>query len=195
MVAYVLTLGRLALAAGFAICSAGAWRAAGGGPVPPGWTMTLLVFAGMAELTDLLDGIVARRGGTASRLGGLLDPLCDSLSRLTMYFSAALAGWISVAVPLAMVGRDLVVAYVRTIRALTGGPTAARSSGKIKAIVQGGGVIAIVALASVGRAGWVPLARVTVAACVIAVTGWSLIDYVRAGWPAAARLYRTKHDS
>lgn len=117
MLAYMLTLGRLVLGAAFAACAAGAWRSAGAGALPPGWTAGLLVVACAAELTDLLDGIVVRRGGTAGRLGGLLDPLCDSLSRLTMYFAAALAGWVTLAVPLVIVGRDLVVAYVRTVRA------------------------------------------------------------------------------
>ena len=191
MLAYMLTLGRLVLGAAFAACAAGAWRSAGAGALPPGWTAGLLVVACAAELTDLLDGIVARRGGTAGRLGGLLDPLCDSLSRLTMYFAAALAGWVTLAVPLVIVGRDLVVAYVRTVRALAGGQTSARSSGKIKAIVQGVGLIAIVCLAADRTAEWAAAGRTAVAACVIAVTLWSLIDYLRAGWGAVARLYRS----
>ena len=195
MLAYALTLGRLVLAAGFAVCAFGAWRAAGGGPVAAGWTAVLLVVVAAAELTDLLDGIAARRRGTAGRLGGLVDPLCDSLSRLTMYFAAALAGWVTLAVPLVMVGRDLVVAYVRTVRALAGGPTSARFSGKVKAIVQGAGLLGIVLLAAGGAAGWAAAGRTAVAVCVIAVTGWSFVDYVRAGWHAATRLYRSERNA
>jgi CDP-diacylglycerol--glycerol-3-phosphate 3-phosphatidyltransferase len=188
MLAYVLTLARVVLAGAFAACAAGAHRQC----VPVvsgGWVGALLALAGAAEATDLLDGIAARRGGGPTRLGGLLDPLCDSLSRLTMYFAVALAGWVALAVPLVMLGRDLVVAYVRTVRAYAGGATAARSSGKVKAIVQGLAILAIVALAG-SAAPWRPQARATVAAVVVAVTLWSLVDYVRGGWSAIVAVHR-----
>jgi phosphatidylglycerophosphate synthase len=77
--AYILTLSRPVLAAGFAAC---AYRAcigapAAGGPIALPWLAALLMLAGGAELTDLFDGMVARRCGVASRLGGLLDPMLD----------------------------------------------------------------------------------------------------------------------
>ena len=184
MLAHALTLGRLLLGAGFAACVA----AFGDSPTTAEAVGLLLLAVGV-ELSDLLDGPIARRAGTASRLGGLLDPLCDSLARLTMYFAAALAGWVTLAVPLAMTGRDLMVAYVRTVRAHVGGETSARRSGKLKAIIQGAGIVAIVVLARAEGA-WVPAARCVVAAGVLAATGWSLVDYVRGGWPAVLRLYR-----
>ena len=120
MLAYLLTFARLPLAGAFAAIVA---VLAGGSPVPVGWAIVLFVIAGCEELTDLLDGLVARRTGTASQLGGLLDPLADSLARLTMYFAMALAGWITIAVPLVMTARDIVVAYTRIVQALTGGKT------------------------------------------------------------------------
>jgi len=188
--AYALTLGRLALAGAFAACTWAAVQAAGGSVAPRGWLVALLCLAVSAELTDLLDGIAARRGKTAGRLGGLLDPMCDSLSRLTMYFAAALAGWVALAVPLVMAGRDVIVAYLRTVRALAGQTTAARISGKLKAIVQGAGLIAAISLAFAGGAGWAARGKAIVAVCVIAVTAWSLIDYIRGGWGAVGTLYR-----
>jgi len=185
MLAYALTFGRLVLAGAFAACVA----AAGAGTIAPRWAVVLVALAVAVELTDLFDGIAARRAGKASRLGGLLDPLCDSLARLTMYFSAALAGWVTVAVPLMMVGRDLVVAYVRTVRAHVGGPTSARRSGKTKAIIQGLGIIALVLLAST-EANWASAGRWVVAGSVLAVTLLSMIDYVWAGWGSVVDLYR-----
>ena len=185
MLAYVLTFGRLALAGAFAACVA----VAGAGVIAPPWAAVLVALAVAVELTDFFDGIAARRAGKAGRLGGLLDPLCDSLARLTMYFAAALAGWVTIAVPLMMVARDLVVAYVRTVRAHVGGPTSARRSGKTKAIVQGLGIIALVLLAST-EANWAPAGRWVVAGSVLAITFLSMIDYVRAGWGSVADLYR-----
>ena len=192
MFAYVLTLGRLVLAAGFALALAyyctGSAAASGSsaGHLPLGWMLTLLALAGLAELTDMLDGVAARRFGTVSRLGGLLDPLCDSLCRLTMYYAIALAGWLALAVPLVMTARDLVVAYVRTAVAHAGGGTAARWSGKAKAIVQG--LAILVVIVSRGTPLGPGLLVQAIANCaggaVIAVTLWSLFDYLRSGWPA-----------
>ncbi len=192
MLAYVLTLGRLVLAAGFAVCVGAAAESAVTTAIASGYVIALLALAGGVELTDLLDGPAARRSGRASRLGGLLDPLCDSISRLTMYYAAALAGWVLLAVPLVMTGRDLIVAYVRTVRAHTGEPTTARASGKAKAVVQGAGILAVVLLAPAGQAGWARAARTAVAAAVIAATAWSLIDYVRGGWSGVVKLYRSR---
>ena len=191
MLAYVLTLGRLVLAAAFAVAVgvAALCRTEAGGVVPlgPAGTVVLLALALAAECTDMLDGWAARRAGTASELGGLLDPLCDSLARLTMFFAAALAGWVWIGVPLTMAGRDIIVAYVRVVAGRTGGQTSARLSGKLKAIVQGAAIIALVALASrwaapaagAAPAGATPWLRIGVAAAVMAVTLWSLVDYLR----------------
>lgn len=54
------------------------------GPEADGWAFVVLMVAGF---TDWLDGFVARRMGTVSRLGVLLDPLADRL-----YIAAALIG-------------------------------------------------------------------------------------------------------
>lgn len=190
MLAYLLTFARLPLACAFAVVVA---VLADRPNVPAAWAIVLLGLASCEELTDYLDGLVARRTGTASRLGAILDPLADSLARLTMYFAMALGGWITIAVPLAMTARDIVVAYTRVVQALAGGKTAARISGKLKAVVQGAGVFAIVGLAAAGT--WLDgnlvwILRAAVAAVIIAATSWSLLDYVHAAWPGIGVLRR-----
>jgi len=80
MLAYLLTFARLPLAGAFAVIVA---VQAGRPGVPAGWAIVLFGIAGCEELTDYLDGLVARKTGAASPLGGLLDPLADSLARLT----------------------------------------------------------------------------------------------------------------
>lgn len=186
MIPWVLTLARLPLAAAFAIAVAVFARAGEGLTAGPRLALLALVLA--AECTDMLDGWVARRTGRQSELGGLVDPLCDSLARLTMYFTLGLAGWVWLGVPLLMAGRDLVVAYVRVVIGITGGKTSARASGKIKAIVQGVGLLALVLVAgptAPDRAGAIIAARWSIAAAVMFVTIWSLVDYIRTGWRAA----------
>src|SRR5215475_3458322 len=63
--------------------------------------MALLAFAA-AAVTDLLDGYVARRHGSQSRLGAFLDPLADKLllvsSFITLTYLKALPFWITAVV-------------------------------------------------------------------------------------------------
>ena len=180
---WILTFARLPLSAAFAVLAALAPAEVG-----TGWAAALLVLVLAAEATDMLDGWAARRAGVASELGGLADPLCDSLGRLTMYFAAAMVGWMWLAVPLVMAGRDIVVAYVRVVVGRVGGQTSARFSGKAKAIVQGF-ALSFVVLAVAGWLGGAgEMVRHVCSAAVIAVTSWSLVDYLRGGLAAAKKL-------
>ncbi|MGH7355792.1 MAG: CDP-diacylglycerol--glycerol-3-phosphate 3-phosphatidyltransferase [Candidatus Rokuibacteriota bacterium] len=70
--------------------------------------LALLVFAA-AALTDLLDGYVARRSGSQSRLGAFLDPIADKLllmaSFVTLTYLKALPFWIAAVV----ISRDVIL--------------------------------------------------------------------------------------
>jgi len=193
MLAYVLTIGRLVLAAIFAAMLV---VFAGKGPLSTVAAGTLIALAITEELTDIFDGWAARRFGTVSSLGGILDPLVDSLSRITIYFAMAFAGWITFAVPLVMVARDIIVSYTRIANASVGAATSARPSGKFKAIIQGGGIPVVIALASepvIEALGSAPVEnlRIIAAAILIVVTVWSMIDYIVGAWPAIKRMKNT----
>ena len=192
MLAYVLTLSRLVLAGGFAawVCAIGP---TGKLTLVPGLGLCVLAIA--AELTDIFDGVAARASGTASEFGGILDPLVDSLGRLAIYFALAYARWVTWAVPLVMTARDIIVAYTRVVNAMTDNKTSARLSGKIKAVIQGGGVPVLVALEWM-RVAVDPLwsARLLAfgTALLVGVTLWSLGDYVAAALPGARALLNRK---
>jgi CDP-diacylglycerol---glycerol-3-phosphate 3-phosphatidyltransferase len=190
MLAYVLTLGRLVLAAGFAIALAGLTD---NGHISNSAACALIALAFFEELTDILDGWAARRFGTVSQLGGILDPLVDSLSRATIYFAMAWVMWITPIVPLVMVARDIIVAYTRIANATVGAATSARISGKLKAIVQGGGVPTVIVLAIPATIETLSgetlgMLRLVIAGIIIAVTLWSLVDYVAGAWPAVRQM-------
>jgi CDP-diacylglycerol---glycerol-3-phosphate 3-phosphatidyltransferase len=189
---YAITFSRLALAGLFAALVA----VADAGGVSFAWAAGLVLLAIIEEVTDLADGYLARRFRLTTELGGLLDPLMDSLSRLTMYFALGLAGWVTVAVPLVMVLRDVVVGYTRIIQARIGGQTSARWSGKVKAIIQGGAVPVLIALQWLADGGtaWAPVLQWITAAVVIVVTLWSLVDYLRGAWSGIARMYQGESD-
>jgi CDP-diacylglycerol--glycerol-3-phosphate 3-phosphatidyltransferase len=176
----LLTLSRLPIAAAFAVVVA---FVAGDETLSVPAGVLLAGIAVCSEITDALDGFIARRTGRASRFGGILDPLCDSLSRQAIYFALALGGWVTIAVPLVMAGRDLVVAYTRIVQALTGGKTSARISGKIKAVVQSAGIFVLLFFATdhgLTGEGAAQTGRGIVAGLVIGVCLWSLVIYARA---------------
>ena len=68
-----------------------------------------LVVFGSAALTDLLDGYVARRRGSQTRLGAFLDPMADKLlltaAFVTLTHLKVLPAWITVVV----ISRDVIL--------------------------------------------------------------------------------------
>lgn len=101
----------------------------------------------LAEISDLLDGIAARRANQVTDLGKLLDPLADSMFRLSV-FLAFTQGLVQLPLWLVLIFfyRDSVISTLRTICALRGVTLAARLSGKIKAVAQGVCALIIIVL-------------------------------------------------
>lgn len=98
----------------------------------------LLVLLTLSELSDACDGYFARKFNQVTDLGKILDPMADSIARITV-FLAFTQPPVSLPIPLIFVFlyRDSVVSTLRTICALKGFALAARTSGKIKAVIQG----------------------------------------------------------
>ncbi len=88
------------------------------------------------ELTDLLDGIIARRQNLITDFGKLVDPLADSISRFTFTLCLILSGWGQLWMLLILFYRDSFVATLRMFSAANNIVMAARTSGKLKAICQ-----------------------------------------------------------
>ncbi len=148
-----------------------------GGPEWMRVALGLFLLAAM-ELTDLLDGFIARRFGVVTEWGAALDPYMDSFSRLIVYWTLACTGLILPLVPLVMALRDVTVAYCRIFLARAGHTVAANWSGKIKAVVQ-----ATVAIVIVGEPIYEPLLGSWPASLgawvVIVVTLASAVEYVK----------------
>jgi CDP-diacylglycerol--glycerol-3-phosphate 3-phosphatidyltransferase len=167
-----VTLSRIPLAIAFAAVLA-AYR-----PLGLGAILACSAILAISEVTDILDGLLARRLGVVSETGAMLDPYSDSVSRLIVYWSLAWAGLALAFLPLVMAVRDVTVAYCRITWVRQGKSVSARWSGKVKAVVQGTAAFALL---------WSPLYVATIGDwastaaswLVIAVTIYSAIDYVR----------------
>ena len=170
----VVTLSRLLLSPLFL------WAFCAGTESGRRWALALAVFF---EVTDMVDGALARRFRQTSQLGKILDPLADSVSRFTVFLGFLHMDWASVWAVAPIFWRDSVVSTIRVLAASQGVIVSARFSGKVKAIVQG---VAITGLLGLGvfheSIGWT-LADVTnlsntVMWYVTGVTVWSLLDYL-----------------
>ncbi len=105
----------------------------------------LLIFLGVSELTDAFDGYFARKFHQVTDLGKLLDPMADSIYRISVFLTFTQP---PVNLPLLIVFvflyRDSVISTLRTICALRGFALAARATGKIKAVIQAGSAFLII---------------------------------------------------
>lgn len=170
----LVTLSRMVLAPAFL------WAFLEGPETGLRWALGLAVFF---EVTDMVDGYLARRFEQTSQLGKILDPLADSISRFTVFLAFLVEGYASVWAVAPIFWRDSVVSTIRVLAASQGVIVSARFAGKVKAIVQGVAIVAILVLACArGVLGW-PIDDVkdlsnALMAYVSAVTVWSLFDYL-----------------
>lgn len=70
------------------------------------------IFA-IAALTDLYDGMIARKYGTVSRWGAFVDPLADKILLSTAFFGLVMLGYLKLWMVLAVIFRDAVITGVR----------------------------------------------------------------------------------
>ncbi len=97
----------------------------------------LLFLLGVSEFSDAFDGYIARKYNQVTDLGKILDPMADSIYRISVFLTFTLE---PIRVPMLLIFvflyRDSVISTLRTICALRGFTLAARMSWKIKAVIQ-----------------------------------------------------------
>jgi cardiolipin synthase len=135
---------------------------------------TRLAIVVAAAVSDVADGIWARRLG-GSRVGVLLDPVCDKLFMVAAFFVVYEAHALSLAELGGVLLRDVLAAIAFVATVLVGHPTnlPARAGGKAVTVCQVLTLIAFVAGSDLLR----PLAWATAAIAVYAIA-----DYGRLAW-------------
>lgn len=101
----------------------------------------------LSELSDFFDGYLARKFNLVTELGKILDPMADSITRLTILLTFT-QGFIRLPLLLVFifVYRDAMISTLRTVCAFRGVTLAARTSGKVKAVLQAISIFAILIL-------------------------------------------------
>lgn len=102
-----------------------------------------LVYAG-AAITDLLDGILARRMGIVSVLGKFLDPLADKLLVTAALIWMVPMGRIPEWAVILLICREITVTGLRSIASSEGIVIVAGDSGKSKTALQMVGILCLI---------------------------------------------------
>ena len=155
--------------------------------MPGQWTYQLsAAIFGIAALTDLLDGYLARRWNQTTPFGAFLDPVADKLM-----VAVALVLLVQdnpaplFAIPAAIIiGREIAISALREWMAEIGARTKVSVSiiGKLKTTLQ---MIAILLLLYKMPLGVFPThtAGLVLLYIAAALTLWSMIVYLHAAWP------------
>ncbi len=145
------------------------------------------VLFGIAAITDLIDGWIARRFNQMSRFGEFLDPVADKLMVvivLVMLVQAQSSLWEDI-IAMFIIGREITVSALREWMATIGERAAVKVqfSGKLKTTFQMFGIAFMVWQQplfglDIYRIGYFLL----IAAAVLTI--YSMFAYLKAAWPA-----------
>ena len=144
------------------------------------------VLFGLAAVTDMIDGWVARRFGQMSRFGEFLDPVADKLMvaiTLVMLVQAE-SGWFEDIIAMIIIGREITISALREWMATIGERANVKVdvTGKIKTTLQMFGIGFMVYYHDFLG---LPIYTIGFVLLVLAaiMTIWSMIIYLRAAWP------------
>ena len=149
--------------------------------VPVLWTLFIV-----SELTDMIDGMIARKRKEVSDFGKLYDPFADTLVQLTYFLCFVIDGILPVILLLIVLYREFCILFVRNLMLRKGAAMGARMGGKIKTISYiTAGVFALLA-STAARLGLAPVfyrffsrAAAAVFAVSVVFAVLSFADYLR----------------
>jgi CDP-diacylglycerol--glycerol-3-phosphate 3-phosphatidyltransferase/cardiolipin synthase len=163
----VVSMSRLVLAAGFV------------GVRGPEERLALI---GVASVTDVLDGWLARRRNAATRWGALIDPIADRVFVLAAVSAFLVSGELTLVQYFVLLSRDIMTAVgflvARIVPWLRPVEFKARHLGKLVTVLQLATFVAVLA--------WPRLVSPLVAAVGVASAA-AIADYTLALWRARAR--------
>ena len=154
-------------------------------PMPHARPIAAILF-GIAAVTDIIDGWVARRYGQTSRFGEFLDPVADKLmvSIALVMLVQAESGWFEDVIAMIIIGREITVSALREWMATIGERANVKVSvaGKVKTVLQMFGIAFMIYHNDfmgipVYRLGFVLLVLAAI------MTIWSMFIYLKAAWP------------
>ena len=147
------------------------------------------ILFGLAAITDMIDGWVARKFGQMSRFGEFLDPVADKLmvSIVLVMLVQAESGWFEDIIAMIIIGREITISALREWMATIGERANVKVSaaGKVKTTLQMFGIAFMVYQNDLLG---LPIYTIGFVLLVLAaiMTIWSMMIYLRAAWPFIA---------
>lgn len=176
--ANILTLVRIAAIPVVVICFY--W------PAPYARPLAGIIF-GIAAVTDLLDGYIARNYGQMSRFGAFLDPVADKLmvAIILVLLVQSDPDWYVDIIAILIIGREITISALREWMATVGarGDVAVSWGGKVKTTLQMFGIAFMVYRDHLFGLDLYSIGFVLLLGAV-GMTLWSMFLYLRAAWPS-----------
>jgi CDP-diacylglycerol---glycerol-3-phosphate 3-phosphatidyltransferase len=97
-------------------------------------TVAVWIVAVYSEISDWLDGYVARKYGEVSDFGKIFDPFCDVLMHLSYFIAFCAMGLLPLAFVLLVLFREYAILLIRLLMAKGGVMMGARPGGKAKTV-------------------------------------------------------------
>jgi CDP-diacylglycerol--glycerol-3-phosphate 3-phosphatidyltransferase len=149
------------------------------------WTVPVLWFIFIvSEITDMIDGKVARSRNEVSDFGKFYDPFADTLVQVTNFLCFVMDGILPVVLFLPLLYREFSVLFIRNLMLRKGVAMGARMGGKIKTVVYiASGALALLAASfkRLGQAGtifgWIRAAAIALFFAGVVLAIISFFDY------------------
>jgi CDP-diacylglycerol--glycerol-3-phosphate 3-phosphatidyltransferase len=151
------------------------------------WTVPVLwaIFV-ISEISDMLDGMIARKRAEVSDFGKLFDPFADTLTQISYFLCFIIDGILPPLLFIAVLYREFSMLFLRNLMLKKGIAQGARPGGKIKTVTYIlAGALALLA-SSVVRLGfdgelyrWLVIAARVVFTLSVVMAVVSFLDYLR----------------
>ena len=144
------------------------------------------ILFGIAAVTDLVDGWVARRYGQTSRFGEFLDPVADKLmvAIVLVMLVQDNPSWFVDIIAMVIIGREITISALREWMATIGERANVKvtMAGKVKTVLQMFGIGFMVYQNEFLGLDIYGIGFILLVAAAI-MTIWSMLVYLRAAWP------------
>jgi len=161
-----------------------------------GWLIAALVLMGLSALTDLFDGLLARRWKVTSTLGALADPLMDKVFYIAtlpvaVFLVAAMGdgrhALILLSITVASLLRDQWVSFLRSVGMMYGADVKANWAGKLRTAIAFPIIMLIFAYLGVEMVRdvmplWMSLALFALEVALLTITLLSAVIYTVGYW-------------
>lgn len=109
--------------------------------------VVLLILFLVIEISDVLDGHIARSRNLVTEIGKVMDPFADVFSRMTYFICFTFTGLMPVWIFIVLIYRELSVTFMRMFMIKQGVAMAASVWGKLKAVFYAfSGIIGLAAV-------------------------------------------------